>query len=195
MSHAAISRLPGSAQAPAGPGSAPGSASGSASSGRTPFRLADWTTLIGAALVGAAALGVVRFTLVDRIAALEAALAERPPLAVVDYGAIQQALAAGASPAELQPAFAQVKAEAAEKSRAGYLVINRAALEAAPERLVFSAPPIFMAQSRVGAPPMSAPTSLPSPATQMSDAEARAVLRALTAAGGAQAGGLPGARP
>lgn len=146
-----VARLPGPAAAPpAGPHA---------------FWRLDWTPVIAAALIGAAVFGLIRTALIDRIEALEADLAVRPPIAVVDYGSIQAALVAGASPADLQPAFAEVKSLAAAYGREGYLVINRAALEAAPQRLVFEAGPVLVAPAPADAlPPLFSPLGDPGPA-------------------------------
>jgi hypothetical protein len=192
-----VARLPGPAAAPpAGP--------------HLVWRL-DWTPVIAALLIGAAVFGLIRTALIDRIEALEADLALRPPIAVVDYGSIQAALVAGASPADLQPAFAEVKSLAAAYGRDGYLVINRAALEAAPQRLVFEAEPVLVAPPPPSAASLFAPLAEPggaerpepsaqalpdprmaSPRPDMTPDEAAAFLRALIAGqAGAGAGGRP----
>lgn len=204
---AGVARLPGpAASPPSGP--------------HALWRL-DWTPTVAALLIGAAVFGLIRTALIDRIEALEADLALRPPVAVVDYGSIQAALVAGASPADLQPAFAEVKSLAAAYGREGYLVINRAALEAAPQRLVFEAGPVLVAPpppsaaslfaplaetggaGRPGQPAQDLPgpragaladSRMPSPRADMTPDEAAAFLRALIA-GQAGAGAAAGGRP
>jgi hypothetical protein len=148
----------------------------------------DWLPLAAVLALGVAGAAFIRFGVLDRVDRLEAALAQRPPVAVIDYGAIQEALAAGATPAELHGSFAAVKERAAALRARGFLVINRAAVETAPEALVVQAAPVLMA-------PRAAPGLAPAPAapppiaarppeaggsrSAMSDAEAAAVLRAL----------------
>jgi hypothetical protein len=147
----------------------------------------DWLPLAAVLALGVAGAAFIRLGVLDRVDRLEAALAQRPPVAVIDYGAIQEALAAGATPAELHGSFAAVK-ERAEALRArGFLVINRAAVETAPEALVVQAAPVLMAP-RAAPGPAPAPAAPPpaaarpaewGPRSAMSDAEAAAVLRAL----------------
>ena len=64
---------------------------------------------------------------------LEAGLATRPPLVVLDYTPVATALAEGAPPQEIQPHFAELKRRAAVFRRAGYLVLNAAAVDSAPD--------------------------------------------------------------
>lgn len=147
----------------------------------------DWLQLAAVALLGLAGAAFVRFGVLDRVEKLEAALAQRPPVAVIDYGAIQEALAAGATPAELHGSFAAVKERAAALRARGFLVINRAAVETAPEALVIEAAPVLRAPSvgngtvaRAAPPSVVPPPAEDRPANPaMSDAEAAAVLRAL----------------
>lgn len=175
-----IARLPGADAAPAGP--APASA-----------RI-DWVVVAAVAVLGVAGAAYLKLGVVDRIADLEAALQSRPPLAVIDYASIQEALAAGASPADIQPAFAAVKGRAAALKEQGYLVINRAAVETAPDQLMLPAAPVYLAPRAAAAPafpPPPAPPAAglaaardaPSPRGAMTDAEAAAMLRALTEPG------------
>ncbi len=173
-----IARLPGADAAPAGP--PPASA-----------RI-DWVVVAAVAVLGVAGAAYLKLGVVDRIADLEAALQSRPPLAVIDYASIQEALAAGAAPADIQPAFAAVKGRAAALREQGFLVINRAAVETAPDRLLLTAAPVYLAPRAPVAPGLvsqsasPAPTpaqDAPSPRGAMTDAEAAAMLRAFTAPG------------
>lgn len=142
------------------------------------------------AMAGLAAAALI--TAHWRIGRLEAALQARPPVAVADYGRISEALALGAAPEIMRAAFESVKAEAARLAAEGYLVINRATLEAAPDLATFGpdaasaralAEGIALAlRGAVAAPPRVA---LPEPAAPapagMTEAEAQAILRGMLA--------------
>ncbi len=64
---------------------------------------------------------------------LENQLATRPPIAVIDYEPIANALALGASTNDIQPFLSAIKRRAAAYQEAGYVVINSASIDAAPE--------------------------------------------------------------
>lgn len=105
-----------------------------------------------------------------RISALEAELASRPQIAIVDYSKLTSALAAGVSPLEMKPAFDNLKARANAFAGEGWLVINRASLEAAPEELIISTDEAVARQldeaitSALSAPKGAGGFQLPSPA-------------------------------
>ena len=62
-------------------------------------------------------------------------LALRPPIAIVDYGPIGNAVALGESPDKIQPYFAEIKRRAQAYEAAGYIVINAASVDAAPDEI------------------------------------------------------------
>lgn len=64
---------------------------------------------------------------------LENQLATRPPIAVIDYGPIAKALALGTPAKDIQPFLSATKRRAAAYQEAGYVVINSASIDAAPE--------------------------------------------------------------
>ena len=72
--------------------------------------------------------------------AVQNELAERPPIAIVDYGPLAAALNAGEAPAAVQPYLAEFKRRAAAYRKAGYVVINAASVDAAPDD-VYIPPP------------------------------------------------------
>ena len=67
-------------------------------------------------------------------------LAERPPIAIVDYGPLAAALNGGEKPAAVQPYLAEFKRRAVAYRKAGYVVINAASVDAAPDD-VYIPPP------------------------------------------------------
>lgn len=131
---------------------------------------------------------------------LAEALVMRPPVVVVDYGPIREAFGRGADPGALQEAFSTVKENVARFERAGYLVVNRIALETFPGSLAIPVPAVVTASvgAPVGGPPggssgpagdlPATPRIAPAGATAtMSPEEAAALMRALL--GGAGQGG------
>ena len=166
---------------------------------RAEQRAGWWPAILAAAVgcAGGAAWSEVR---------LRDALVMRPPLVAVDYRPILQQLADGKDAAALAPEFAAYKARAAAFRRAGYLVFNRATLEAIPDALLIPPPTVVKlpGEAPVGAPVVAvapvppaepvaatAPLAAPRPAaaaggagTEMSAAEAGALLRAILQQGG-----------
>jgi len=67
-------------------------------------------------------------------------LARRPPVAIVDYGPLVDALNAGEKPVAVQPYLVEFKRRARAYRKAGYVVINAASVEAAPDD-VYIPPP------------------------------------------------------
>ena len=115
------------------------------------------------------------------VADLDRALRQRPPIAVIDYQPITRRLAAGLPPAELAPGFATLRRQAAHLREHGYLVLNRAHLDAVPDRYLIPVRPVLPVLPdlpRTGA----APPSRPETATQGTIArdEATALIRSLT---------------
>lgn len=154
-------------------------------------RRAGWWPAILAAAVGCA--GGAAWSEVR----LRDALVMRPPLVAVDYRPILQQLAGGQDAAALAPEFAAYKARAAAFRRAGYLVFNRATLEAMPDALLIPppvGPPGAPVAAVAPAPPVAAtaPLVAPQPAaaaaggagTELSAVEAGALLRAILQQGG-----------
>ena len=146
---------------------------------RPPVAMALGTALV----LGPAVSGWLAYRLA--VAELDQGLALRPPLAVIDYGPVTERLAAGASARDLEPAVATLKSQAGRLQAHGYLVLNRAAVEAAPTALLVRPDP-------AGLPPLPAPATgaAPPPApgpVAIAPGEARAVIEALTAP--------PGSRP
>ena len=165
----------------------------------TARRAGRWPAILAAAVgcAGGVAWSEVR---------LRDALVMRPPLVAVDYRPILQQLAGGQDAAALAPEFAAYKARAAAFRRAGYLVFNRATLEAIPDALLIPPPTVVKlpGEAPVGAPVVAvapvppaepvaatAPLAAPRPAaaaggagTEMSAAEAGALLRAILQQGG-----------
>lgn len=167
-------------------------------------RRAGWWPAILAAAVGCA--GGAAWSEVR----LRDALVMRPPLVAVDYRPILQQLAGGQDAAALAPEFAAYKARAAAFRRAGYLVFNRATLEAIPDALLIPPPavvkppagppvgpsgaPVAAVAPALPAPPVAAtaPLAAPQPVaaaaggarTELSAAEAGALLRAILQQGG-----------
>jgi len=62
-------------------------------------------------------------------------LATRPPMAIVDYGVIGNAVSLGVPPETIQPYFAEIKRRAQAYEAAGYIVINAASVDAAPDEM------------------------------------------------------------
>jgi hypothetical protein len=105
--------------------------------------LPEWRALAG--LMGAMALGFGYLAWAQGSAieglrrALDEGLAARPPIAVIDYAALGAAVAAGQAPEQIEPLFVAMKARSAALGAQGVLVINRAAVDAAPPHIVFGA--------------------------------------------------------
>lgn len=70
---------------------------------------------------------------------LSRALQTRPPIVVIDYSAVAKALQGGRPVSEIEPVFAQLKAAAAKLRAQGFLVVNGANIEGAPEHLMVRA--------------------------------------------------------
>ena len=62
-------------------------------------------------------------------------LATRPPMAIIDYGVIGNAVSLGVPPETIQPYFAEIKRRAQAYQAAGYIVINAASVDAAPDEM------------------------------------------------------------
>ena len=62
-------------------------------------------------------------------------LATRPPIAIIDYGLIGNAVSLGVPPETIQPYFAEIKRRAHAYEAAGYIVINAASVDAAPDEM------------------------------------------------------------
>ena len=97
---------------------------------------------VAAALVAALAAGpalsgwlAYRFA----VAELDRAMALRPPVAVIDYQPITARLAQGVAAKDLEPGFATLKGHSTRLGEHGYLVLNRASLDAVPERYLVPA--------------------------------------------------------
>ncbi|MEO0761394.1 MAG: hypothetical protein AAFZ09_06235, partial [Pseudomonadota bacterium] len=124
----------------------------------------------------------------ERIAGLEAALAERPAIRLADYSAISQAVAAGHDPQAILPLMVDLKRQTADLGEAGVLVINRAMVEGHVAALTVAPDPALVAtlmataRPSIEAPAAAAPTPerQTTSRTPMSEAEAAALLRALT---------------
>lgn len=105
--------------------------------------LPEWRALAG--LMGAMALGFGYLAwaqgsaIEDLRRALDEGLAARPPIAVIDYAAVGAAVAAGQAPEAIEPLFTALKTRSAALGAEGVLVINRAAVDAAPPQIVFGA--------------------------------------------------------
>ena len=62
-------------------------------------------------------------------------LATRPPIAIIDYGPIGNAVSLGVPPDKIQPYFAEIKRRSQAYRAAGYIVINAASVDAAPDEI------------------------------------------------------------
>jgi hypothetical protein len=131
------------------------------------------TALIVALAAGPALSGWLAYR--TALAELDRALALRPPVAVVDYQPITNRLAQGVPPKDLEPGFATLKGHSTRLGEHGYLVLNRASLDAVPERYVIPA------QLDLPAPPPARPTTPPaSDGTALDRNEAASLIRSLT---------------
>lgn len=74
------------------------------------------------------------------VRAVQYELAERPPIAIVDYGPIVAAMGAGESPTTIQSYLIEIRRRAAVYEKAGFVVINAASVDAAPDD-VYIPPP------------------------------------------------------
>jgi len=171
--------------------------------------LPEWRALAG--VMGAMALGFGYLAWAQGSAieglrrALDEGLATRPPIAVIDYAAVGAAVAAGQAPEAIEPLFTALKTRSAALGAEGVLVINRAAVDAAPPQIVFGAavaPETATAAIPAGSPaapiqmPGAAPASAPGPIPPaaaapaqprpaqegLSAAEARALMGAIAGA-------------
>ncbi|MDH3661103.1 MAG: hypothetical protein OEU92_13945 [Alphaproteobacteria bacterium] len=62
-------------------------------------------------------------------------LATQPLIAIIDYGLIGNAVSLGVPPETIQPYFAEIKRRAQAYQAAGYIVINAASVDAAPDEM------------------------------------------------------------
>ena len=62
-------------------------------------------------------------------------LAARPPIAIVDYSPIGNAVSLGVPPETIQPYFTEIKRRVQAYEAAGYIVINAASVDAAPDEM------------------------------------------------------------
>ncbi len=142
-------------------------------------------------LFGIAVCGGLIWMQGDAIEALKAELDARPPVAVVDYAPVAAAVADGRAPEEIEPLFRALKERAAALREDGYLVLNRAAIDGAPDAFVVRVdpPPQPAAPLAVAAaPPLwtlppEPPTRAPAAQEALTDAEARALIDAVTGGG------------
>ncbi|MEM9763523.1 MAG: hypothetical protein AAF968_13620 [Pseudomonadota bacterium] len=160
---------------------------GKPSSVERPGRPDSWIAAGAALLVlGAGVFGLWKMS--ERIAGLEAALAERPAIRLADYSAISEAVAAGHDPQAILPLMVDLKRQTADLGEAGVLVINRAMVEGHVAALTVAPDPALVAtlmataRPAIGTSAAAAPTPerQAAPRTPMSEAEAAALLRALT---------------
>jgi hypothetical protein len=124
--------------------------------------------------------------------ALDEGLAARPPIAVIDYAAVGAAVAAGQAPEAIEPLFTALKTRSAALGAEGVLVINRAAVDAAPPQIVFGAAvapeTATAAIPAVGpATPIQTPVASPTVAPGLIPPAAAAPARAGPAQGGLSA--------
>jgi hypothetical protein len=168
------------ALAPVAPTVAPAASRGLSS-------LIDAMTLSLLALFGLLLVGALLWAQGATIDALRAELDARPPVAVIDYAPVATAVAEGVAPEAIEPLFRAIK-ERSEALRAeGFLVLNRAAIDGAPEALVVRVDPPPAAMARASAlPPALARAPAPGPArapaarATLTDDEARALIGAMT---------------
>ena len=62
-------------------------------------------------------------------------LAIRPPIAVIDYGPIANAVSLGVALDQIQPYLRETKRRASAYQAAGFIVINAASVDAAPDEV------------------------------------------------------------
>ena len=62
-------------------------------------------------------------------------LAMRPPIAVIDYGPIANAVSLGVPLDQIQPYLRETKQRASAYQAAGFIVINAASVDAAPDEI------------------------------------------------------------
>ena len=62
-------------------------------------------------------------------------LAMRPPIAVIDYGPIANAVSLGVPLDQIQPYLREIKRRASAYQTAGFVVINAASVDAAPDEV------------------------------------------------------------
>lgn len=136
----------------------------------------------------AAGMGGLIFLLFQQgyaIEALQHELAARPPVAVIDYAPITAAIAEGRTPEEIEPLFRRLKAMSETLQAAGFVVLNRTAVDAAPAALVVSVDALTPRTGPASSPPPQALPPAPAEpipaAPGLSDAEARALIGVLTA--------------
>lgn len=115
------------------------------------------------------------------LAELDRALALRPPLAVVDYQPITNRLAQGVAASQLEASFATLKGHSSRLADHGYLVLNRASLDAVPERYLV---PAQLDLPPPPTPPAASPQASALPpdgqGAALDAGEAAALLRTLT---------------
>ncbi len=97
-------------------------------------------TSLGISIAVAAIVGVAG------VWAVQDELAKRPPIAIVDYGPIVNALDAGEQPSAIEPYLLAIKRRSAAYEKAGYVVINAASVDAAPND-VYVPPPDDLPQA------------------------------------------------
>jgi len=100
--------------------------------------LVSLVTCIGVALAASLLCGVSAAVFSE--SRLRAALLLRPPILVVDYSGVTAALEMGVSADNLRGPYANYKKEVAEAGDAGFLVVNRAALEEIPDGFILPPP-------------------------------------------------------
>ncbi|MEZ5933201.1 MAG: hypothetical protein R3F54_14870 [Alphaproteobacteria bacterium] len=80
-------------------------------------------------------LGATAITAATATWLIREELAARPPIAIIDYGPIGNAVSLGVPPESIQPYFAEIKRRAQAYEAAGYIVINAASVDAAPDEM------------------------------------------------------------
>lgn len=132
-------------------------------------------TLAACLVIGPVLSGAVVYLALRR--ELERRLAFRPPIAVLDYRKLAQALAQGVAAGELEPAFAELKERGRRLRERGYLVLNRASVDAVPDAHLVPTGDVTLPQPRPPV-PVAAPAAAPGPAT-IAPEEAAGILRGL----------------
>lgn len=142
------------------------------------------TALVAALIAGPALSGWLAYQ--ASLVELDRALSLRPPLAVVDYQPITNRLAQGVAPKDLKTGFATLKGHSTRLGAHGYLVLNRASLDAVPDRylvpaeLDLPAPPPQPTPPSPPAKPRPAPPPAGDQGAALDPKEAAELIRTLT---------------
>lgn len=173
----------------------PASARETGAAGAAPaVGLPEWralSCLMGAIVLGFGYLAWAQGSAIEDLRrALDEGLAVRPPIAIIDYAAVGAAVAAGQAPEAIEPLFTALRTRSAALGAEGVLVINRAAVDAAPPQIVFGAAvaPVTAAIPAGGpAAPVQTPIAAPTAAPTLIPPAAAAPARAGPAQGGLSA--------